>query len=572
MSENHSTPLRGVVYARKSKEDQADSIEQQLAWAAEVCPRERVVVIGEPFTDEGKSGHATGQRTNFHAMLRFCQDAHHRGEPIDVIVCWHTNRFSRADSQETGWFVWEFRRAGVNRMLTNAGLLDFRDRATRVVFGIDQDFSANKFSEDLAETSTRGKLDRARAGRWCGGRVPYGYILTFTQELRRGRLVSVPDTLVIDPETAPTARWLFTSYATGRYSLRMLAEELNRRDELTPSARAGEKRAAARWTVPTIRAILTNEVYLGSLVWNRSHQGRFMGVVQLRVERRPGTGRRTVRNAPEDHIRGERRYEALADPDTFSLCQRRLREQRRNTTPKRGGGDLVLTGLLWCGHCGRRMVGRHKARGSAGGGPAVYLCGTYLQHGKSACNYNCLRQDALVGAVVKKIEAKFNSAFLEHCRGAIQAEVAAGRPAGNTDDLAKRLAGLEASLSRAARKVLLEEDEGLSAEYRKEAQALKNERDRLAAELATARRAEEKRGDPTAEVDAAMALVPRFREVMQRATPAERRAVLRDHVEKVELWFDHEDVGRETRCRFARGLIWLREDSPLAFCLSTSNR
>jgi DNA invertase Pin-like site-specific DNA recombinase len=530
MSAANSTPLRGVVYARKSKEDQADSIEQQLAWAAEVCPRERIAVAGT-FADSGKSGHATGQRTDFHAMLRFCQDAHRKGEPVDVIVCWHANRFSRADSQETGWFVWEFRKVGVNRMLTNAGLLDFRDRATRVVFGIDQDFSANKFSEDLAETSTRGKLDRARAGRWCGGRVPYGYRLTFLAGAN-GR--PVPDRLVIDPETAPTVLWLFTSYATGRYSLRMLAAELNARGEPTPSARAGEKRAAKLWTVPTIRAILTNEVYLGHLVWNQSHQGRFMGVVRLKVVRRPGPGRRTVRNDPADHVRGEARHEGLADPDTFALCRRRLVEQRRNTTPKRGGGDFVLSRLLYCGHCEQRMVGRHKERGQGGGGPAVYLCGSYLQHGKSVCNYNCLPEEALVGAVVKKISAKFTPAYLEHCRAALLAEAAAGRPAGNADALAKRVAGLDAALGRAARKVLLEEDEGLAAEYRKEAQTIKGERDRLAGELAAARRAEEARGEPAAEVDEAMALMKSFREVMRRATPAERRAVLHDHVEKVE--------------------------------------
>jgi DNA invertase Pin-like site-specific DNA recombinase len=564
MSDSNSTALfRGVGYFRKSKDEQTDSIEQQLAWANEVCPA-RNISLAATFTDEGKSGHATSKRTDYHRMLRYCQEEYRAGRPIDVIVCWHTNRFSRADSQETGWFIWEYRKVDVNRMFTNAGWLDFRDRTTRAIFGIDQEFSSNKFSEDLAETSTRGKLDRAKDGRWCGGRVPYGYLLTFSADVgRNGR--PVPDKLVPDPETAPIVAWLFACYATGQWSLRMLAEDLNRRGVPTPSAYRGEARAAALWSVPTIRGILTSEVYLGSAVWNRTHQGRFMGVVKLKVEKRPCAGqRRTVRNDPSEYVRVADRHEALVNEATFLLCQTRLVEGQKNTTPCRGGGDLVLSRLLWCGHCERRMTGRHSR------GVPIYLCGSYLQYGKSACNYNSLEQADLVRAITKKFRERFTPAFFDCCRTALLAEIEAGRPAANSDNLARRVAELDAALERAAKRVVMEEDEGLAAEYRKVAQGIKQERDRLAAELAAARRAEEEEGDPAAEVDRALALAGHLQDVMEKATLAEQRAILHDHIERVELWFDHEQAGRETHCTFARGLIWLREDSPFAFCLSTS--
>src|SRR5215217_862587 len=104
MSASDSTrPVRGVVYARCSTLQQDSSIEQQLQWAKEACRREGVTVAAT-FADEGVSGHATSKRTGFHEMLVFCREQARLGLPIDVLVCWHSNRFSRADSIETNWF------------------------------------------------------------------------------------------------------------------------------------------------------------------------------------------------------------------------------------------------------------------------------------------------------------------------------------------------------------------------------------------------------------------------------------------------------------------------------------
>src|SRR5262245_46363083 len=98
----HSTPptpgrhVRGVLYARMSTNEQDKSIGQQVQWAEGACAREGVEVVAR-FVDEGKKGHDTQRRTQFHAMLAYCRDAWQRRQPIDAVVCWHPNRFSRAD-------------------------------------------------------------------------------------------------------------------------------------------------------------------------------------------------------------------------------------------------------------------------------------------------------------------------------------------------------------------------------------------------------------------------------------------------------------------------------------------
>jgi hypothetical protein len=73
--------------------------------------------------------------------------------------------------------------------------------------------------------------------------------------------------------------------------------------------------------------------------------------------------------------------------------------------------------------------------------------------------------------------------------------------------------------------------------------------------LDAARRGAEAAPDPWANVDDALTLLGLLDEALARAEPAEVRLILLDHVERVELWFRHEQVRHETHCHFARGLI-----------------
>src|SRR5262245_39942360 len=103
-------PIRAVAYYRKSNDDDGSSVEQQREWAHKAVARACEAVDRQPielvreFTDQAKTGWNTAKRTDFHEMLKFCQDEKRRGHPIDAILCWNANRFSRADSQETSWF------------------------------------------------------------------------------------------------------------------------------------------------------------------------------------------------------------------------------------------------------------------------------------------------------------------------------------------------------------------------------------------------------------------------------------------------------------------------------------
>jgi DNA invertase Pin-like site-specific DNA recombinase len=99
---------------------QERSIGQQREWAQAVAAREGVEILAE-FQDAARSGTEASRRSGFQDMLKFCQERWKARTPVDVLVLWNTDRFSRADSVETSWYVHEFRKAGVGRMLTASG-------------------------------------------------------------------------------------------------------------------------------------------------------------------------------------------------------------------------------------------------------------------------------------------------------------------------------------------------------------------------------------------------------------------------------------------------------------------
>jgi site-specific DNA recombinase len=354
MSEAHST-IRAVAYHRKSDQDDGGSVEQQRQWAQSVCPGKGIEIVKE-FTDQAVSGHDTDKRLGFKAMLKFCQDEQRMGRPIDAVVCWHSNRFSRADSNETGYYVWSFRQASVNRIFTSGGWIDFREMADRIMFNLTQDVSNHAYSKDLSRAALRGHLKNADAGLWNGGPAPFGYRV-------------VDQKLIIDPETAPWATWIFRTYADRDVSLNYIAGELTRQGIPTP-------RGGRFWTPRTVAFILHNETYLGNLPFGRTARGKFFTCVGLDIRKRSEipaeliSPRRKGRkeNGKEPRVRWKATkgvfvkqdvHDPLIDRDTFDRVQKKLALRTKQTTPIAGGGDFLLSGLVWCGHCGSAHTPRH---------------------------------------------------------------------------------------------------------------------------------------------------------------------------------------------------------------------
>lgn len=160
---------------------------------------------------------------------------------------------------------------------------------------------------------------------------------------------------------------------------------------------------AILWKLPvynTVHHILTNPVYAGAYVFGRSGS------------------RVTIENGRKRIVRGFRKEQSewevlLVDHHEGYLSWAEYERNQRliadNATGKgmmaRGAlrrGELLLGGLLRCGHCGRKL---HVAYSGTSGNTGRYHCrGAKFNHGTASCiSFGSLRVDLAVGAEVVRL-------------------------------------------------------------------------------------------------------------------------------------------------------------------------
>lgn len=283
--------MKAAIYARVSSERQdVDlSISAQLRALRDYALRNSYSIVRE-FIDEAESGKTT-DRPAFRDMVSMARRA---TKPFDIILVWKYSRFAR-NREDSIVFKTMLRKAGVQVISITE---PFEDTPTgrlleAMIESLDEFYSAN-----LGEEVTRGMRESASRGFYVASYAPYGY-----------RKVKVPDgsrerpKLEIEPYQAPIVQRIFKEVTEGR-GLVEVAKALNREGIISPRGNS--------WGKTTIHKILTNEAYIGTLVWGRS----------------------SVRNLPP--IRSEEAWAAIVSRDIFNHVQALLKERAFITThPKR---------------------------------------------------------------------------------------------------------------------------------------------------------------------------------------------------------------------------------------------
>jgi hypothetical protein len=505
-------------------------------------------------------------------MLEFCQQEQRRGAPVSVIACWHTNRFSRADSQETAWFIWEYRKAGVGRIFTAQRWYDLSRKEDRALLNLEQDFTNQQYSIDLSQASARGMAKKAREGGWLGGKAPYGYRLTTDKRLVLG-----------DPEEVEAVRWMFDTYANTCTSLGELVRLLNERGVPSPGEverRTGKHRGRPEgllWCKTAVHKILTRPVYLGHTVWNRRHEGAYHGVTGAGEVVPSWKPKKAVKpNDPSEWIVYEGTHEALVDQDTFDRVQRRLVENRDHCAPKSKGRVYLFTGLMRCGHCGWPMHGCALTYGYKDKRYSYqrYVCGNYNLHGATACQCNTVLEDVVFRVLCRKLEQAFSApdrmALLEgELRRRVEAR--ADTAEGGTKELDGRIAELGRRIDQGTERWLTAPP-ALMDEIGKKLQDWKEERDRLAERRRQAARPRPAASDVEATVERIAGLMRQLVEHGHKAGPAAKKTLVREMVERIDLRFEHVPYGKQrSKSVLVGGKITLRDallvSSPV-FCAS----
>jgi site-specific DNA recombinase len=355
-----------AVYLRMSRDRQEDSPERQRSQVLPYCERHGYRIVGEYF-DPGITGDEFTRRPEFQRLLKDAQAHKFAGIVVD-----HKDRVSRQHPiQYIADVVRPLYDAGVWVESVASGRLDWDSMAGLLTDHIQQ-HQASAEPAGIAYRVLTEMLLKARNGEGCGGPVPYAYVMTYETRVVKGRSKRVPVKYALgDPLKVEVVRWLFREYATGRWSLGQLRDELHARGVPSP-------RGAEWWGKSIIVHVLSNRRYLGDWVYNQRHYGKWAAAEGGKVEASGGRRRPRRKHAKEDWVVVPDWHPAIIDRETFAQVQVRLQENRERKTPITGGGDYALNQMLVCGRCGLPMWGYLDQRGRR-----YYRCSGLQRFGKS---------------------------------------------------------------------------------------------------------------------------------------------------------------------------------------------
>ena len=333
MSKTTTKPTPAALYARFSSDLQNDrSIDDQFELARGFAKREELRVVAT-FSDKAKTGATLFDRDGILEMRRAAKTG-----LFKVLVVESLDRISRTPKDLHEVFdILNF--CGVEIRTVNEGT------ATPIHVGV-RSLLGSLFLTDLGDKVRRGHSGRVRQGK-VPGSVPVGYRIVAGKK-------GEPE---IAPEQADIVRRIFKEYVQGK-SPRTIAADLSKDGIKSP--------AGGKWNYQTFIGggcgrfgVLTNPIYIGELVWNRSR--RLLN---------PENGKKVKRASPEHEVRTSVPQLRIIDQPLWDAAQalRQARSQHqypngKKVKPFMARRNDLLAGVLRCGACGSNMRVRSVTRG-----------------------------------------------------------------------------------------------------------------------------------------------------------------------------------------------------------------
>ena len=359
-------PKLTAIYARYSShaQDGGTSIDVQI----EACSRGLEHCL--EYIDRARTGRSMVGRE---ALLRLLADA--EAGKIDRVVVYKYDRLGR-NLAETSAIIAQLEDCGVEVGSVTEGK-DALARGMHLVI-------SEHYSRALAERTHAGLVKRFEQKSWTGGPAPYGYMV---EKLESGRHL-----LKVNPQEAEVVRWLFQTYTSESVGMKGLARSL--RGKGIPT------RKCPIWTFTSVRRILTNDISIGKLVYNRR-----------RFKLNKNTGRRVpVWRDPSEHFVQQDEALRIVTDEMFAEAAQRLAEHARGSSGRlRTPAHRAFTGLIFCEVCG--SVCYHRFSKNRKGEYHYYGCGCRQRNGAEACgNYGAVREDVLIQAVTNAYQRLFDNA------------------------------------------------------------------------------------------------------------------------------------------------------------------
>lgn len=375
------------IYCRLSNDDERDgesvSIENQ-----KLLLQSYVRQMGwnevDVYIDDGYSG------TNFNrpGVQRLIEDA--KAKRINLILVKDLSRFGRNYIEFGQYTDYLFPSLGCRFIALNNGIDTMSNNGSTDVMCFLNLFN-EFYSRDTSKKVKAVKRACAENGKFMGTYPAYGY----------KRDPEDKHHLVIDEETAPTVRRIFSMRATGM-GFTTIAAQLNEEGIPSPGmlyyqrkGKADPRNVNHKWAGETVKHLIRNEVYIGNMVQGKT------GTLSYKNKK--------LISKPEDEwIRVEGTHEAIVSQDIWDIVQSIDQKRVRKNTAS-DGIKSIFTGLVYCADCGFKMRNHTEKFTYKDGTPGRYssfICGNYARSGKSACTIHTIYENVLEQLVLEDIREK----------------------------------------------------------------------------------------------------------------------------------------------------------------------
>lgn len=353
--------LRAVGYIRVSTDMQVEqgySLENQEYQIKSYVESRGMTLVHTYKKEKGASGKNIEGSPQFQQMLSDIA----KNRDIDYIMVYNMSRFARnaADALTT---LQKLKSYNVSLYAIKEGI-DSSTKMGEMMFSFASIF-ADVERDNIRENTTAGRYQKARNGLWNGAQAPFGY------RLDNGKLV-------IEESEAEVVRIIFDRYVHTPDGIYKIAVWLNEHGYKKEPRGNGKY---VFFSPGTLRNILDNPVYAGKIAYGRRRMEQVEGENN---EFHP------VRQDREDWQISEGQHEAIVSPELFEEAKKRREAESTPFPRKRTDHVNLLTGLLVCPVCGRKMIatntrGKVKKDGSIGKETHAYTC----KYSKKAFGPDC---------------------------------------------------------------------------------------------------------------------------------------------------------------------------------------
>jgi DNA invertase Pin-like site-specific DNA recombinase len=369
-----------IVFIRQSDPQQVlnhiESRQRQYALvdlaAALGWPRDRILVIDE---DQGKSGKTSEGRTGFHRLLAEVTMDH-----VGLILGIEMSRVARNNKD---WHHLMEMCAIFGTILADEDrIYDPRDAEDRLLLGFKGTISEYELVL-MHNRLERGRLHKAsRCALFLD--VPWGYVKLPTGEVARDP----------DEQVQSTVQLVFDKFDELGSCRRLHRHLVRNRICVGSRVRRGPRRGHLEWHLPTpgmLTRMLHHPIYAGAYSYGRRR------VDHKRTAASGGKIKTRAVPMSEWLVLQRDRLPAYITWERYEANLQRLLQN----SPRRGSlrvprnGRALLTSLLVCGACGRRMYASYQSKSTA-----YYGCMRRKNEGSTCCGLEAGVVDQLVSQQV----------------------------------------------------------------------------------------------------------------------------------------------------------------------------